>query len=409
MLHSGVFEKRIPLRKFAAALFLVSNSLVWYILTNSILTSDLQKLSLTQNEFFLVLGTYYAGIALAAIAGATLFRRSRARWMWIWILFGAAMTAVVPVLLANNLLMNFLVSLVFGISTGVGLPSCLAYFADATSVENRGTYGGITWGAIGLSVLVLELVIVVGKLDAAQSFGALALWRLIGFAVFFPISRGQSKTDSDARVQSYKSILDRRDMMLYLLPWVLFSLVNFIEAPILRNSFGDNMADLAAIFEVVISGVVAVVAGFVADLVGRKRIAITGFILLGLEYAFLSLFSATQTTWYIYTLFDGIAWGMFATVFFMTMWGDLAQDNQKERYYLLGGLPYLLASFLSQLVTPFVGAIQTSAAFSLASFFLFLAMLPLIYAPETLSERRIREMELKSYLEKAKKVKEKYA
>jgi MFS family permease len=131
--------------------------------------------------------------------------------------------------------------------------------------------------------------------------------------------------------------------------------------------------------------------------------------LLGLEYAFLSLFSATQTTWYIYTLFDGIAWGMFATVFFMTMWGDLAQDNQKERYYLLGGLPYLLASFLSQLVTPFVGAIQTSAAFSLASFFLFLAMLPLIYAPETLSERRIREMELKSYLEKAKKVKEKYA
>ena len=81
-------------------------------------------------------------------------------------------------------------------------------------------------------------------------------------------------------------------------------------------------------------------------------------------------------------------------------------------YYLLGGLPYLLASYLSELMKPAVDSfkvIQTSTAFSLASFFLFLAMLPLMYAPETLSEKRMKEMELKSYLEKAKKVKEKYA
>jgi MFS family permease len=407
MLHSRVFEARIPLRKFAAALFLVSNSIVWYILTNSVLTDDLDKLSLGQNGFFLALGMYYAGIALAAILGTVLFRRSRVRWLSLWMLLGAAMTALLPVLLRTNLWIDFSVSLVFGISTGVGLPSCLAYFADATSVENRGTYGGITWGAIGLSVLVL--VLVTRNLAAAQSFGALALWRLIGFMVFFPLSRGEGKVDSAAHVPSYRSILGRRDIMLYLLPWILFSLVNFIEAPILKNSFGDNAAQLAAFVEVAISGVSAVVGGFLADIVGRKRIAMIGFILLGLEYAFLSLFSTKQGTWYVYTLFDGIAWGFFAAVFFMTLWGDLAQDNQKEKYYLLGGLPYLLAGYLSELMTPFAGSIQTSAAFSLASFFLFLAMLPLMYAPETLSEKRMREMELKNYVEKAKKVKEKYA
>jgi hypothetical protein len=100
---------------------------------------------------------------------------------------------------------------------------------------------------------------------------------------------------------------------------------------------------------------------------------------------------------------------MFAAVFFMTLWGDLAGNNQKERYYLLGGLPYLLTAFLSVIVTPFVAIIPASTAFSLASFFLFVAVLPLMYAPETLSEKRIKDMELKSYLEKAKKVKEKYA
>jgi F0F1-type ATP synthase membrane subunit b/b' len=50
-----------------------------------------------------------------------------------------------------------------------------------------------------------------------------------------------------------------------------------------------------------------------------------------------------------------------------------------------------------------------STAFSLASFFLFLAVVPLMYAPETLSEKKIRDKELRDYLEKAKKTKEKYA
>ncbi|MGD0160396.1 MAG: MFS transporter [Candidatus Bathyarchaeia archaeon] len=404
MLHSRVFEKRIPLRKFAPALFLVSSSIVWYVLTNYFLT---KSLPLAQNEYLLVLGAYYAGIAVAAFVGTMVFRRSRVKWLSLWMLFGVAMTALLSVSLGSNFSIDLSVSLVFGISTGVGLPSCLAYFGDATSVENRGTYGGFTWGTIGL--FVLALLALTSNLTNAQSLGVLAIWRLFGFMAFYLASRKELQTDSTPHTQSYKSILERRDMILYLLPWVLFSLVNFAEAPILQKSFG-NAANLSSIVEVAISGAFALVGGFLADTVGRKRVAIMGFILLGLEYAFLSLFSTTQATLYVYTLFDGVAWGMFAAVFFMTMWGDLAQDNQKERYYLLGGLPYLLASFLSALVKPFIGAnFQTSAAFSLASFFLFLAMLPLIYAPETLSEKRIKEMELKTYLEKAKKVKEKYA
>jgi len=47
------------------------------------------------------------------------------------------------------------------------------------------------------------------------------------------------------------------------------------------------------------------------------------------------------------------------------------------------------------LVKPYVGIIHAGTAFSLASFFLLLAVLPLIYAPETLLEKRIRERELK--------------
>ena len=46
-------------------------------------------------------------------------------------------------------------------------------------------------------------------------------------------------------------------------------------------------------------------------------------------------------------------------------------------------------------------------AFSLAAFFLFLAVVPLMYAPETLPEKKMKERQLKQYIEKAKKIKEK--
>jgi len=44
----------------------------------------------------------------------------------------------------------------------------------------------------------------------------------------------------------------------------------------------------------------------------------------------------------------------------------------------------------------------------LASVFLFLAVLPLLYAPETLPEKKIRLRQLRKYMAAAKKVKEKY-
>jgi hypothetical protein len=61
-----------------------------------------------------------------------------------------------------------------------------------------------------------------------------------------------------------------------------------------------------------------------------------------------------------------------------------------------------VASFIADAIAP-------AAVFSLAAFFLFLAVMPLMYAPETLPEKKIQERELRVYLEKAKKVKQKYA
>jgi MFS family permease len=188
----------------------------------------------------------------------------------------------------------------------------------------------------------------------------------------------------------------------------MFCLLNFAEAPLVENIVPNF--EFAQLAEWGIVGIVAVIGGLIADVAGRKRIVIAGFVMLGIEYAAMSAFSDFPAfTFYLFLILDGISWGLLASAFFTTIWGDLGENQEKEKYYVLGGLPYLLSNFMYVLIKTYASGLSTGAAFSFASFFLFLAVLPLMYAPETLPEKTIKAREMQSYLEKAQKEAEKYA
>jgi len=398
-----ILEVRIPLKQLAPAVILVVNSMIWLAITNTVLTN----LKLPPSETLLLNGLYYAGIALSAFIGAMFFPRQKENRLLLWMMFGVLTTISVTTFQSNQIGVNAFLSLFLGMSIGMGLPSSLAYFADTTAVENRGTYGGLIWLPVGFGVLTFAFAWY--SLGVFWTLSILAIWRASGGALFFGLSRLRGKQNLEAKKSSYGTILHRKDLMLYLIPWIMFSLVNFSEYPILGKVLPVDFQLMAGSIEFAISGVSAVIGGVLSDLFGRKRIVITGFVILGIEYAILSLFSGAQASWYVYTFCDGTAWGLFASVFFMTIWGDLAETAQKEKYYVIGGLPYLLAGFMAVVVQQFATDIQAVTAFSLASFFLFVAVLPLMYAPETLPEKKIKDRELRDYLEKAKRTKDKYA
>jgi len=404
MRFSQAFRPSIRWKEFSPALIIVFNTIVWYTLTYGVFRSTVKSLGLSSTDNLALFATYYVGAACSAIVGSMFFARKRRTFLLSWMLAGVVMTALLATFTMNGTSLNILISFFLGISVGIGLPSCLAYFADLTIVGNRGIHGGITWSAIGGGTLVLALL--VSPFEATSVFVALSIWRAIGLVAFYLLGKN-GKTKEPQESPAYRSILRRKDMALYLIPWIMFCFINFTETPVLENLFG-NFYFFVGLIEFALIGIFAVVGGFLADLVGRKRVVITGFVTLGIGYAVLSLSPTTMISWYLYTGFDGFAWGMFASVFFMSLWGDLAEDRMKEKYYALGGLPYLLAGFLPVIIEPYAETIAPITAFSLASFFLFVAVLPLMYAPETLPEKRIREIELKDYIEKAKKVKDKY-
>ena len=396
--------KGVAWKEFIPAFIVVVNSLTWNTFMLSVFSALINSLALSSVQILALFAIEYAAIALSAVLGSIFFPISRRTSLSVWMLVGTLMPILFTTVPNNDMWVNALVSFMFGVSLGAGLPSALSCFVDSTVVENRGFVGGVTFSFVGVSTMFFVIVTVF--LGNPIVLPGMILWRLSGLLLFLFTYRDK-KTEQKRVVPSYSHMLKQRDFVLYFLPWMMFCLINWIEAPLLQNLFGE-LYSLIGFIEVIIAGVFALLGGFISDYAGRKRVIMIGFVLLGLDYAILSLSSGMQFSWYAYAVLDGVAWGMLASVFFMTLWGDLGRDNQKEKYYTLGGLPYLVGMFLSELVKPYVGIMPLVTAFSLASFFLFLAVLPLMYAPETLPEKKIKERELKEYVEKAKKIKEKY-
>jgi MFS family permease len=361
----------------------------------------------SNTETLAIFSLFYVGVACSALLDPVVVKRFKTResFLLLWTFIGVWATVSLLFMRISMPLSAFAIAFFVGFSTGIGLPSCLAYFADHVKVENRGKIGGVAWAIAGIGTLLLATL----SLTANTTVEILMLTVLRAVGLLFFLFRPKTTSSVSKTDSSYSSILTDSRILLYLVPWVTFCLINWIESPIVENLFGKEFFSFVTFVEFAVSGLFAFLGGLLSDLVGRKRIIITGFVMLGIEYAVLSFMEELTISRYIYILLDGITWGLFAVVFFIVLWGDLGESGTQEKYYVVGGLPYLLATFLQIFIRQYVESTPlNAAAFSLASFFLFLAVLPLTYAHETLPEKKIKERELKGYIEKAKKTKEKY-
>jgi len=401
--HKGVLFQR----EFLAVFIVIVNAFSWYFPLYALFISTVNSLPIEHIVLLAIFGIHYVAVIGFAVIGIRLVNEfvSRSTLLSLWMLIGIVASVLMIDLERGNQAYLFLTAFVLGISLGIGFPSCLAYFADYGVVENRGRLGGFTWCVTGLSIFLMGLLSIFFTLVASVTI--LAIWRGIGWVAFTLVKSPQKTTKKEVDV-SYRTILVERSFALYLVPWIMFCLINFLERPIHRNLFGTEFFYLQQMLEWGIGSVVALVGGLFSDIVGRKRVVILGYVMLGIGYAALGLLSNSVISWYFYITVDGVAWGIFALTFFMVIWGELAENRVKEKYYLIGALPFPLSSYIEVIVAPYVGLIPASASFSLAGFFLFLAVLPLMYAPETLPEKKIELRRLKGYAEQARKVRDKY-
>jgi MFS family permease len=401
-------------RQMIAAILLVVNAFVWYFFAVTFFEDLIKKLMLDYQASFLVWGIHFGGITISALIGTSLGKKigNRALFITIWMTLGIV-ASLFPLILNSIQFYEVLgLSFFIGVSLGLGMPNCMGYFTNHTNIENRGLLGGLIMLFSGLGLLLLGLTAIK---DFTLEALVLAGWRGFGLLTFLLLEPQSLKTEQHVITkekkgsQSYRSIINQRSFILYFIPWIMFSLVNYLSAPVQFEVLGDNFNFLITVGNGIMA-ISAVAGGFLADHFGRKRTAIIGFVLLGICYAFLGMYPENLLSWYFYTVINGVAWGFLFVIFVIAIWSDISYSSASDKYYAIGVAPFFISKFLQFVMGDLISqSVDKYALFSFTAFFLFLAVLPLFYAPETLPEKKIRERELKTYLKKAQKIKEKYS
>ncbi len=405
-----VFLKKIgmPGKNVLANIGLISNVLIWYFCAFFVLKSIITEIGLNYLDSLSIWFANFCGAVLSALIGAILVNKAGKRLplLALWTILGvfsSLMLLLMNTALTSNLL---ILSFFFGVSFGIGMPACMGYYSDSIAVEKRARLAGMILFISYTGMFVLLIAIMASNI--LTSAAILTTWRGLGLAILLLIKSSES-TFIKGKSFSYSSILSQRSFLFYFIPWLMFSLVNSLSIPMQSMILGESLVELLLLIENVLVGVFAIVGGFLSDFLGRKRMVITGFVMLGFGYATLGIYSGNLLSWYFYTVVDGAAWGILDVILLLTIWGDLAYGGPSEKYYALGGLPYLLSSFLRITLGSYIAeTIPAYAIFSFTAFFLFLALIPLMYAPETLPEKKIKDREIKDYVEKAKKIKGKF-
>ena len=406
MLKEAILKAKTSGKIKVVNIILIASAFVWYFYAFNFLRNAIEEAKFSSFETLAIYGINFLGIAASALLSASLIHRFKRRITFLryWLLGGVILSLTPLVIDTTTLSALSIVAAVLGVYFGLGMPICMGYYAATTDTKNRAGTGGIIFLLNGLGFFLLSSVEIH---DVATTALILATLRIIGLITLVVLKPEEKQIKNNEKI-SYSNIVSNRSFLLYFIPWCMFSLVNDLTIEVSYNSFQAE-ADLvevvrySPIIESVLAGAFAVIGGFFADLVGRKRLSLMGFALLGVGYAVLGLLPKSPIGWWFYTAVDGIAWGVFCTIFLITIWGDLAHERGIEKYYAIGSLPYLFSNFAQLSIGAAAAEIGGVAVFSFASFFLFLAVLPLIYAPETLPEKQIRENELKSYIKKAEK------
>jgi MFS family permease len=387
---------------FLGRSFLLLNTLTWQFMLRAIATR------LVELETAAIVDTFYLGVIVSLFIGAILSDKiRRLHLVFVWVMFGTFVSFLPLFWTSTSIIIQLSVNFTLGFSFGLGLPSCVACFAESTTFQNRGRMCGLIFL---LSTLCVLPMLVLLKSNLLIISIASLFWRISGFSALPAV---KSIETEEKEPTSFLLVLQTKSFFLYFVPLLMFCFVDSFETIFFESFFEPEFLEFNEAIEPAFGAVFALVAGLLADRIGRKKVIIYGFVSLGIAYSVIGLAPYWIGSWYFYSIIDGIAWGIFYVMFALVLWGDMALSNyRKEKYYAIGGIPFFLSEFIVMLFVLKFEIIPRESgltSFFIAAFFLFLAVIPLIYAPETLPEKKIRERELKQYIDKAKKIKEKYA
>jgi MFS family permease len=226
---------------------------------------------------------------------------------------------------------------------------------------------------------------------------------IIRVATLIPLHLDSFERDIQTS-QPWGKVLGSKQTLLFLIPWVLISLNNGVLI-----FFDHNLPSSPEFAEILTMGsyimfigisVFGLISGFMADRSGRKQPLILGAMALGISYALVGI-STTPFNLMLMMILSGAGWGFVTVILQWVVFGDLAPKGSEEKYYVLALVVYpVFEAFFRFLEGILRVAISPSLIASVVSMVMFVSVLPLLFVPETLPDKMIKDRRFKEYLKK---------
>lgn len=394
---------RISSRKFLAAILLNSGTLALFFL----LIINMEKIfaAATLNDplwsptYDVPEAMFFGFTILWSIIGSVIGGRIGRRKLLVASIFLGTFSMILLAMFQGTFFVA-IICFLLGMSMGLGLPSSMAFIADYTEVEERARVSGTV--ILITFIMAFGTIAVIGILNLGI-LDAVLLFAIVRSSSFFALVC--DKCDGEGQKLTEKPRLPSdayREFFFYIIPWVMFS----IAAGLAWNMLpGDVDVSIGTALRYIFIAVFGFLSGFAADGFGRKKPIIAGLLVLGSSFALLGLFGMSETLVTIYLAISGVAWGLFFVVF-LAVPGDLSVLGLREKFYGMGYiLPIAIMFSLASVPVAKIFPSGSEASFSqILSLLIFLSIIPVLRAKETLPDIKIRERRLRDHIEEVGKV-----
>lgn len=397
----GIFLTGVQSSKRTLLFFLIPCFILfsWYY----IFSQNVLKLIVDEpvETFYLLNASFNFVISLTLILSSSLIRRiEKTSVMYSWSILSIIGTTLI--ILTPTEISKLALFLLLGVAFGIGVLAFFALFWDKTLPEERGRVSGLV-GFIFLPLLLL----VVALLERLDLFRTAMLCIILNLGLLaIKLLNPEKTTVLREKHHLRGSSPEKRTILFYSIPWVIYSLINTTLAQAVSFNIMQRFPSspvLLGILQIVGGGLGSIIGGVIADFFGRRISLAFGLTLFGVSSAVSGLAERYEML-YLAFMGTGLTWGTLLILYSFVIWGDLATKETYARSYSIGLAIFFSASGLGALLSPALVQLPLMPTSIISCLLIFLSNVPLILAPETLSSDFREDIRLKLYVSVAKRI-----
>jgi len=351
--------------------------------------------------FFVLNACFNFLISFTLIVSSSFIHRiDKTSVIYAWSILSSIGT--VFLVLAPTSMFRLAIYFLLGVLFGAGVLAFFAYFWDLTVLEERGRVAALI-GSISLPVL--PLVFVLASNSDFFRTAALCISLNVGTLTIKLLNPGKiTVLRAEKDLRGYNP--EKRTILLYLIPWAVFSSINATLAKAISfhvsQHFSPASLMLLGALEVIGGTLGVIMGGVIADFFGRRLSLACGLTLYGISAAISGLMKSYEAFSLVF-IGTGLTWGILTTLYLFLIWGDLADKETCTRRYSIGLATFYLATGVGSLFSPELLQIPLFPASITSCLLIFLSNAPLVLAPELLPLDFREKIRLKLYIDLVKK------